>query len=101
MNNRGRQRELAVAARLQRDGFVTYRLAWGHADVLALKAGLLPMLVQVKSTSGGPYERFPPSERLALQHEAVMAGATAVLAWWPPRRPLQMIPATDWPARRP
>jgi hypothetical protein len=58
-------------------------------------------LIQVKSTAGGPYERFGPSDRAALALEAHQAGAAAVLAWWPPRRKVpQWIDAPDWPAAR-
>jgi Holliday junction resolvase len=82
---RGRSRELAVVRLLREQGYVVYRLHQGTADVAALKAGHAPMLVQVKSTAGGPWERFGPADRDALAHDAITAGADAVLAWWPPR----------------
>lgn len=94
---RGRSRELRVADELRREGWVAYRLAWGQADVGALKAGHRPLLVQVKSTAGGPYERFGPRARLALLHEAVCAGADCVLAWWPKHGELRWIQPLDWP----
>jgi Holliday junction resolvase len=101
MRGRGRQRELAVAALLREAGFVTYRLAHGHADVLALRHDHDPMLIQVKSTAGGPYERFGPADRRALADEAKQAGAAAVLAWWPAHaRVPQWIDSADWPGAR-
>jgi hypothetical protein len=59
-----------------------------------------PLLVQVKSTAGGPYERFGPAERAALIAEGERAGAAVVLAWWPPRRvvPKWLLPDA-WPQR--
>jgi Holliday junction resolvase len=95
---RGRSRELRVADTLRREGWVVYRLAWGKADVGALRAGHRPRLVQVKSTAGGPYERFGPAERAELLAESEDAGADVVLAWWPPNRPLRWIPPEDWPS---
>jgi Holliday junction resolvase len=101
MNTRGRQRELAVAVLLRDAGFIAYRLAHGNADVAAMRHDHQPMLIQVKSTAGGPYERFGPYERAALLLEAEQAGAAAVLAWWPPRRRVpKWIDSSDWPALR-
>jgi len=103
MSGRGAQRERAVITLLRDAGFVCYRAAGSHgcADVVALKRNHEPMLIQVKSTAGGPYERFGPSERAALMLEAEQAGAAAVLAWWPPRRRVpEWIDSTDWPAVR-
>lgn len=101
MRGRGRQRELAVLLLLRDAGFVTYRLAHGCADVLALRHDHQPMLIQVKSTAGSRYERFGPADRLALIDEAKQAGAAAVLAWWPPGvRVPEWIDSSDWPDAR-
>jgi len=103
VRGRGRQRELAVLLLLREAGFVTYRLAHGHADVLAMRNDHDPatLLIQVKSTAGGPYEHFGPAARLALIDEAKQAGAAAVLAWWPPRaRVPEWIDSSDWPGAR-
>jgi len=94
---RARQRELDVMRHYRELDYVAYRLAWGNADVAAFKAGEPPLLVQVKSTSGGAFERFGPRDRALLLIEAQRAGAQAVLAWWPPRRPLVVIPSEAWP----
>lgn len=98
MTGRGRQRELAVAVLLRDAGFVTYRLAHGAADVLALRHDHEPMLIQVKSTAAGPYEHFGPVDREELMKEARKAGAAAVLAWWPPHQKVpKWIDSADWP----
>lgn len=93
---RGRSRELDVIHHYQRLGFVAYRLSRGCADVVALKAGHPVRLVQVKSTLR-PYDHFRQNERAALIHEAIAAGAEAVLAWWPKNGQLHFIEACEWP----
>lgn len=97
---RGRDRELRVADRLRENGCVAYRLAWGQADVIALKAGVRPLLVQVKSTAGGPFERFGPAARVALLHEARASGADCTLAWWPKNRKLEWLGPEHWPDQK-
>lgn len=101
MRGRGRSRELDVVAMMRDAGHVAYRLAQGPADVVVLGGGLdRPMLVQVKSTSGGPWERFTPTARAQLLVEAELAGADPVLCWWPLRREPTFIDSTDWPRPR-
>jgi hypothetical protein len=93
----GRERELAVAEVLRTQyGMVSYRLAWGNADVIGLKAGERPLLVQVKATARA-WERFTPVERSALLHEALMAGAHCVLAHWPRHGRLTFYGPDEWP----
>jgi hypothetical protein len=48
-------------------------------------------LIEVKSTAGGPYERFGPKDRVSLKAEADRGGARPWLAWWPPRGKLIFI----------
>jgi hypothetical protein len=79
---RGRDRETRVVDLFRGEGFVSYRLAHGCADVVVLRAGFPPMLVQVKSTRR-PWERFGRLARLELAHEAIAAGAIAKLCHWP------------------
>jgi Holliday junction resolvase len=97
--SRGHNRERMVKAFLQDQDWFVVRTAgsFGDADLVALKAGHRPRLVEVKSTAGGPYERFGPTERDTLRLAAQMAGADALLAWWPPRGTLRWIPAEEWP----
>ena len=100
--SRGHNRERAVKAHLEGEDWWVARAAGslGDADLVALKDGKRPRLVEVKSTAGGPYERFGPSERAALLLAARIAGADAVLAWWPPRGKLRWIWPDEWPEAR-
>lgn len=115
-SQRGNARENAVARVLRADGWIvgSMRQAAGGGDLIAsrlrgdsyLGAGDGPplpcaevRLVEVKSTAGGPYERFGPRDRLAMKVAAGIAGATAWLAWWPPRGDLRWIPSEEWPGR--
>lgn len=100
-NGRGIQRERAVRDLLRDQDWIAFRApaSLGVADVIALRAGSRPRLIEVKSTAGGPYERFQPADREKLRLAAEMAGADALLAWWPPRGKLRWIPAAEWPTR--
>jgi Holliday junction resolvase len=100
VSQRGHNRERQVKALLEDEGFWVARAAGslGDADLVALKVGHTPRLIEVKSTAGGPYERFGPADRQRLFAAANVAGAIAWLAWWPPRKPLRWIAASDWPA---
>lgn len=98
--HRGRDRELRVADLLRGLGYIAYRLAWGQADVIGLRAGARPLLVQVKSTAGGPFERFGPAARKELLAEAFTAGADCTLAWWPKGAQLEWVEPEDWPRNR-
>src|SRR5262245_40732647 len=95
----GIHRERQVQDWFQDDDWWVTRAAgsFGNADLVALKAGRLPRLIEVKTSSKGPYEHFGPAEREALNFAARLAGAQAVLAWWPPRSRLHLIPADEWP----
>lgn len=109
--SRGHDRERAVRKVLEQDGWWTCRAAGslGDADVVALRAYEIwtagrmktrseAWLIEVKSTAGGPYERFGPAQRNELRAAAKRAGAEAVLAYWPPRKPLRWIPEEEWPS---
>lgn len=89
---------------LVNDGWWACRAAgsFGCADIVALKAGFPPRLVECKSTAGGPYEHFRRDERTGLASAARVAGAEAWLVWWPPRSKPTWIHEADWPegARR-
>jgi Holliday junction resolvase len=99
---RGSQRERAVRDLLASQDWLAFRApaSLGCADVVALREGSRPRLVEVKSTAGGPYERFGPAARARLSFAARLAGADAYLAWWPPRGQLHWISEEEWPACR-
>jgi Holliday junction resolvase len=85
--SRGHDRERAVKAILETEDWFVTRAAGslGDADLVALKAGRAPLLVEVKSTARGPFHGFGPADRAELLLAARIAGARAVLCWWPPR----------------
>jgi len=55
----------------------------GHPSPLQWSLPII-LLVEVKSTAGGPYERFGPAEREELRVAAALHSCQCVLAWWPP-----------------
>lgn len=95
----GTRRERQVRDYLMDRDWIVFRpgASLGVADLVALRDGHRPMLVQVKGSAGGPYEHFRPAERLRLVATAKLCGAAPVLAWWPPRGKLRMIGPEEWP----
>lgn len=69
----------------------------GDADLVALKAGHRPLLIEVKATHRGPFHAFGPKARADLLFAAELAGADAVVAWWPPHGKLRLISSDEWP----
>lgn len=104
MSRRGHDRERAVKRLLEEEGWFVIRApgSLGVADLVALRGSsgeewYRPRMIEVKSTAGGPYERFGPADRAELIEAAAAAGATPELAYWPPRGKLRFIDAEDWP----
>jgi Holliday junction resolvase len=102
VSNRGHNRERQVRLLLEQEDWWVARAAGslGDADLVALRYGSRPRLIEVKSTVAGPYHSFGPVERHRLSFAAKLADADALLAWWPPRGKLRWIPETEWPAAR-
>lgn len=100
--SRGHDRERALVALLRREDWIAFRApaSLGVADVVALKDGHRPRLIESKSTAAGPYSHFLPADREKLIGAAILAGAEAWLAWWPPRGELHWIAASEWPRAR-
>lgn len=98
--SRGIQRERQVRDVLLAEDYWVCRAAGslGDADLVALKDGKRPKLIEVKSTAAGPYHSFGPQARHALKWAADIAGAEAWLAWWPPRGKLHWLGESEWPA---
>lgn len=96
---RGIERERRVVDWLRDRDWIAFRApaSLGVADVIALRDGSRPRLVEVKSTAQGPYERFGPADRSKLTLAAKLAGADAFLVWWPPRAEPRWIPEQEWP----
>lgn len=100
----GNTRELRVMDTLASEGWLcgSRRHIGGAGDILAVRLyargpALEGRLIEVKSTAGGPYERFGPRDREALSDTAIKFGAEPWLAWWPPRQKLRWIHASHWP----
>lgn len=72
----------------------------GPGDVLAIFPNRLPLLIEVKTTSAGPFDRFGPKARNELLTAASKSGALALLAWRPPGAPtFSMLPPAAWPTK--
>jgi Holliday junction resolvase len=98
-SRRGHKRERQVRELLANEDWLAFRApaSLGVADVVALRDGSRPRLIEVKSTAAGPYERFGPADRAKLSLAAKLAGADAYLAWWPSRGTLHWIAEAEWP----
>lgn len=98
-SRRGIQRERDLVNELRGDDWFALRApaSLGCADVVALKDGHRPRLIECKSTSRGPFAGFGPADRKALSFMAQLAGADAWLYWKPKRGTAHWIPETDWP----
>ncbi len=96
----GTRKENLVKRRLEAENWLVTRGAasLGEADLVALKRGETPMLVQVKANAGARFMNFRPVEREALRTAAYCAGAEAWLVHWPPRAQPVWLAEQDWPA---
>lgn len=85
--------------KLRDEDWIAFRApaSLGCADVVALRAGSVPRLIEVKSTAAGPYHSFGPKERARLSSAARLAGAEAFLYWWPPRGKMHVVAEAEWP----
>lgn len=97
--SRGTARENQVLKQLRADGYLALRApaSLGSADIIALKDGERPMLVQVKANKGSPWMNFRPAERAELGLDANKAGARAYLVHWPPHGEQRWLPPSTWP----
>lgn len=97
--SRGIQRERDLVNELRGQDWFAMRApaSLGIADVVALKDGMRPRLIEVKSTAAGPYEHFGPADRADLLFAATLAGADAYLVWWPPRAKAKWLRSDEWP----
>jgi Holliday junction resolvase len=98
MNGLARERQLRE--RLRSQGWWVIRAAGslGDADLVALKDGQRPRLIELKANAeGGPFKNFGPTDRAELLEAAQCAGADALLCWWPARKDPRWIGSSDWP----
>lgn len=80
----GAAKEREVAERLEGEGWLVIRTAGslGEADLVCLKAGQRPMLIQVKGGDGNTFRAFGPAARIALKIAGAKAGADVFLCKW-------------------
>lgn len=97
---KGSARELKVRDVLVEAGYLVMKAggSLGAADLIALKRGERPRMVQVKANKdGGPWNKFGRAARAELAELAEAAGAVAELAWWPPHGDLKWYDQAVWP----
>lgn len=84
---RGKYSENVVRKELEAMGYFVVRasLSRGPADLVALRAGVTPLLVQVKRSHLG----LRPAERHALTDAATQSGGRAVLALYERYQPIR------------
>jgi len=97
---RGRAREREVKKKLEADGWWVVKAggSLGEADLVALKAGQRGWMLEVKSTSAGPFHSFGPEKREAMYAAAEKAGLEPYLVFWPPHKEMKFIGWPQWPS---
>jgi Holliday junction resolvase len=84
---------------LERDWWVCRAAgSMGDADLVVMKDGHRPKMVEVKGNKGSPFANFRPKDRAEILFAARLAGADAVLAHWPPRGKLRFYEPSEWPS---
>lgn len=99
---RGIQRERQMAEVIGESGWWVLRAAGslGVADLVCLKAGHRPMMLEIKSNSGSPFAGFGPDKRAALLAAARQAGAQPFLVNWPKHGQPTYYGIDEWPVDR-
>lgn len=103
-SRKGRNARL-IGAKKERDsvrfkraqGWVAIHNTHGPFDVLAVKSGHRPQLIEVKY-GPTPFSSYPPHERALTIAAALQAGGDAVLHFWKHRasEPIE-IHSSEWP----
>ena len=97
----GRNAEVDLMLLLEAEGWVcgSRRHIGGAGDILAVSVSQRTRLIEVKTTAGGPYERFGPADREALSRTAAAIGADAYLVWRvTPRDEWKWLSKAVWPS---
>lgn len=68
----------------------------GVADLVALRAGSRPLLIECKSTVK-PFSHFGPDARERMRIAGRIAGADPVLVWWPKGGAMRWLHEREWP----
>lgn len=73
----------------------------GPADLIAIRAGVPPMFIQLKARRSQPmWSAFPPPQRAALVELAARYGADAWYCYWRTGKPPVWVHSEDWPPAR-
>ena len=98
-SRRGIQRERDLVNLLRENDYFALRApaSLGVADVIALKDGKRPLMIEMKSTTRSPFSGFPPADRADLLFMAALSGAEAWLVHWPKRSKPLWISQEHWP----
>jgi Holliday junction resolvase len=103
---RGRDAEVRLAQHLEGLGWVvgSRRHIGGAGDLLAVEREdehllTTPVwLIEVKTTTDGPWKNCGPADRQALKDTAARVGAIPAVAWKPPRQKhWSWLLERDWP----
>lgn len=100
-SRKGNGAELKTAKLLQESGWLvaSRRHIGGAADLLAIRPGDKPRLIEVKACKTLYSGNFRREDRAALIAEAERYGAVAECCWWPPRaREPKWLGVGDWPS---
>jgi Holliday junction resolvase len=95
----GHNRERQLVDLLADEDWIAFRApgSLGCVDVVALKDGRRPRMIECKATAAGPYAGFLPADRKRLSETAKLAGADAWLYWHPKRAKGRWIAEHEWP----
>ena len=96
----GHNRERKARDILEADGWFVIRApgSLGFCDLVALRKGYDPWLIEVKATAAGPFHSFGPADRRDLLAAASKAGGKAMLLYWPANAQPRYIFPDEWPS---
>lgn len=97
--SKGHGRERQLKKQMEADGWIVFRApaSLGVCDLMALRSGETPLMIEVKSNDGNAWMHFRWRDRADLLEAAVQAGADAWLVHWPSRQQPRWIHSSDWP----
>lgn len=95
----GHQRERQLRKELEADNWLVIRAAGslGVADLVALKLGHTPRLIEVKADSRSAFAHFGPDKRADLLEAAARGGACAFVVHWPKHGKARWLAPPEWP----
>ena len=102
MSNFGHDRERKLKKVLEAEGWLVVRAAGslGCADLVAMKLGHTPRIIEVKSSARSPFAHFGPNDRAELIEAGDRSGASVWLCWWPKRKQAIWLAPSEWPPIR-